>query len=340
MRGTRKGIPCFTGPLATVPTASRYTPANIMSLRGFHFVFIWLAMQALAAAADPFASLHFTDGRPRTLADFKGHAVVIVSFCAPCGRGRIFMREECVVLLDQIERERLAATIVVATPDHFGAELEDHLAAKVPGLAGRALMAGDFDNPHAISKQNSLQVRVYTDGVEREVPHAIFIEAMLAHLRVAPGRYPAPGLVEPFRGLWWAVDQQRPGAIRRAAAAIEDEPRLGPIVTAASAEVSQRLERLLARPADLATYEQLEQVIQVGDGIDLTRAQTSLEALSADPAISEELRARALWREGRALVISSKVQDQDRGRLVLEEVVSRWPKTSYGRAASLRLASR
>lgn len=45
-------------------------------------LFLMLCCAAFAVAADPYASLQFTDGQSRTASDFAGQGVIKVYFCS------------------------------------------------------------------------------------------------------------------------------------------------------------------------------------------------------------------------------------------------------------------
>ena len=120
-------------------------------------------------------------------------------------------------------------------------------------------------------------------------------------------------------------------------AAHDQNPAVIAAVAAASIEVKSRQDLLLAAPATLDTYEQLEKLLQIGDGVDLSPARARLDELAAEPAIRDELTARTAWSEGRLLMLSLKSRDRDRGHTILSALARSWPATKYGRAAAQRL---
>jgi len=286
-----------------------------------------------AVAADPFAGLRFSDDKARSLDDFPGQAVMVVQFCGHCPSARAFMAKEVVAIAQVIERERLAAQLVCITPDLQGAELIDYITGISPALLDTALVAHDPINTAKIGMQNILQNRLYVESKAQQLPLKGIAQAEPA-LRAARGwRYPVDGLEGKPRELWWGVERGRPGALKAMLAAKKD-PAVARIVAAVQAALGKRQEALVAAPADLATYEQLEALLAEGEGLDLKPAAERLKALSKDPLLKKELQARGLYRECQRQIASKKAKEQEAGKANLAQLGDKMPDTVYGRRAA------
>ena len=107
------------------------------------------------------------------------------------------------------------------------------------------------------------------------------------------------------------------------------------ILVAVQTKLDERQATLLAAPADLATYEQLEALLADGEGMDLKPASERLKALTKDPALKKELQARTLYRECQRQLTSKKPKEQEAGKANLAQLAAKMPETTYGKRASV-----
>lgn len=295
---------------------------------------VLLAAMVSLVAADPFAGLRFTDGKEHSLGEFPGQAVVVVYFCGHCPGARAFMGKDPVAIAALIEGDRLAAQLVCITPDLQGTELTDYIKDAAPALLGTALIAYDPLNPGKIGLQNILQSQLYVDGA----PAFLGFDRLLAEaepvLRASKGwRYPIDGIEGKSRDLWWGVERGKPGALKAALAAKKD-PAVAKILAAVQTKLDQRQDTLVAAPADLATYEQLEALLAEGEGMELKPANERIKVLAKDPVIKKELQARTLYRECKRQVMSKKAKEQEAGKANLAQLAAKMPDTVYGKRAA------
>jgi len=288
---------------------------------------LFLCVATLTAAADPIAPLRFGDGIDRTFREYHGQAIVLVSFCAKCPSARAFIKGEAKRIAETIDRERLAAQLILSTPDG------DAAAAQVMSPHPLALMAHDPTNMENVSLNNIVQVRLIDGNLNmRQVAMNGTHDAVIETLRAAKAyRYPVTDIDdERALHLWWAIERGTPGALKAAVANRKKHPQVSQI----SDQCAAREAALLAAPADLATVEGLEALLAESDGLPLKDAQTRLRDLIKDKDLKDEFAARSAWRTCAALLKSSQAKDQEKGRAGMAQIATRFPDTVYGKRAA------
>lgn len=300
------------------------------------FLALLFATAAAFGAEDPLASLRFLDGKARTLEQFKGQAVVVVSFCGHCPSARQFIATEAVALADLIEKERLPARLVCATPEHAGPDLEAYIKDAAPSLADRALFANDPVNAQKIGLSNILQNAAFDAGGKQRPTGGLrnLAASVTPLLRAAKGRYPVDGLTGKALEAWWLMEMGRPGAVKGAVTAAKKDAEVAKALAPVETAIRARLDALVAAPVELATYESLEALLEEGDGLDLKAGSERLKTLAKEPALKKELQARTAWKQVQAQLASSKPKEQEAGRANLAELAKRFPDTVYGRRAA------
>lgn len=113
-----------------------------------------------AADGDPLASLHFSDGKGRTLDDFPKQSVLVLYFCGHCPTASAYLGNHIKKLYDFIESRKVPVTMVLATPDFPPPEVLA-LNKNRRYHMDKALWASDPLNHEGISLNNIYQLHYF-----------------------------------------------------------------------------------------------------------------------------------------------------------------------------------
>lgn len=231
----------------------------------------------------------------------------------------------------------MAAWLICVLPEVKPDELTAFAAEVSPGLDRGALFAHDPLNSRQISLQNIFQaVLIGADGKQRPIGMRSALADAEPEMRAAKGwHYSRDGLTDPrVLDVWWQVERGRPGAVKAVQAAAKKNPEVGTLLTAVTAALTERQGALVAKPADLATLEDLEALAAEAEGIELKPAAERIKALIKDPALKDELKARSIYRQCQTMLAAKKPKDQQAGREGLTQLAAKMANTVYGKRAA------
>jgi hypothetical protein len=298
---------------------------------------------ASASEADPLVGLRFSDGRARSLADFPGQSVMVVFFCGHCPTAAAHLGKPIKELHDFIEKEKVPVTLVLATPDFPAPEALALNKARDYHM-DNALWASDPGNQRNISLQNVMQDEVYgpdhrpARGFAWNTEVKAF-ETFFASKEAGQFRYPVTGLGDArVKEVWWAVERQRPEAVKALVAAAKTkspaQPELQQVLTTVKEALATREAALVAAPASMETYESLEALLGEGQGIELKDATARYKELGKAKELKDEIAARAAYRACAEALASPKPDLQAGGKAGLAQLARKYPETVYGRRAA------
>ncbi len=276
-----------------------------------------------------------------------GHSKVVIYFCGECPTARAFMNKEVKALQAAVQTSHAPLDIICLTPDLSGPGLAAYMEAV--GL-DRVLVGTDSVNEKKISLRNILQVDYEPGpgGKRLNITYSTLVEltsiVLDPKLRQVLGhyRYDPTGISdEAVLGLWWALENDTPGAIAALANARKkakpDDARGQQIITLydlVTPNLLGEIERLSAAGEDFPTFEALESALRRADGLDTKAGQTRLKELSRLPALKDEFKARDAWSRCQAMLASDKPKDQDMGKAGLGQLAAKMPDTVYGKKAA------
>jgi hypothetical protein len=238
------------------------------------------------------------------------------------------------------------ATLVFIAPD---IDLKDLATFNKDGNCGvdYALWARDPANIENISTRNTLQLSLIRPNGQKPVPLP-FRDVLkeLGPLLKAPEagtfRLPVTGLTDAKSlDLWWQVERQRPDAIKNLVA-VEGIKKKGPlqadaakILAVVKEAFAKRETELVAAPATMATYEELERLLTEGQGLELKQATARYKELTKAKEMKDEIQARAIYRKCQELLASPRPDPQAEGRAGLAMLIKKFANTMYGKKAAL-----
>lgn len=245
--------------------------------------------------------------------------------------------------MDWIERERIAAWVIVVSPNTELPRLAELLKSK--GLE-KTLAAFDPVNPNEVGKRTVIATDLISptgrispvnpgDTYGKGKPLGWF-QALVAK---DPGKHaiPVADLTEPaVITAWWAANRGLvPGALKELATVSKRKGPIGEQATAVITAATTAFEAAFATAGDgFAAYEKLERLQRRFDGLDLKELRNQLATLGKDAAIKKELRARGAYLECQRLLSSNKPKEQQAGRDGLAQLAKAMPDTVYGAKAA------
>jgi hypothetical protein len=133
------------------------------------------------------------------------------------------------------------------------------------------------------------------------------------------------------------VERKKPQALETLLAARKTKSFLrddaDKIYAAVEAALNKRQSELLAAPATMETYEGLEQLLVDAKPIPMKDASDRLKEMGKDPEIKNELKARAIYQQCKALIANPNPQKQQAGRDGLSMLARNQGGTLYGKLA-------
>ncbi len=289
------------------------------------------------AAEDPLAGFRFVDGQEHHLNDWPGQPVLVMYFCGQCPRARAWMGSTAVEVGQLIENDKLAAQLVCVTPELSGDSLKNYATTVCKSISGTALFANDPGNRQHISLQNVMQAELWIDGSSQRVPYTDVLGAVKDPFHASTAfLFPVSCELTPAgKTAWWAVERGRPGAFAACVSGAKKNPEAKAILEAVSKTLLARQATLLAAPASMATYESLEDLCADGGGLpELKPAAERLRALAKDKTLTDELKARDIYRMATKQAASPKPNENTAGTATLAQLATKMPDTVYGKKAA------
>ena len=316
-------------------------------VRLFLSALICVSVVHLAAAVPEGAT--FVEPAMAARAARPGHAKVVVYFCGHCPSARAFMSKEVKALQAAVQTNHAPLDIICLTPELSGPTLVKY--GEAVGL-DQILLGTDGSNAKNIGLQNILQVEYEPGpgGTRMRISYSNLADLTAIAADPARGkelstyRYDPAGLSdEAVLGLWWALENETPGAVPALANARKkakaDDARGQQIITLydlVTPELLGKIERLSTAGEDFATFEALEAALRRAEGLDIKSGTTRLKELSRLPALKDELKARDAWSRCQAMLASDKPKDQEMGQAGLGQLAAKMPDTVYGRKAAAK----
>lgn len=314
-------------------------------MRLFFSAVICFAAVQLGAAVP--ASASFLEPAMAARAAQLEHAKVVIYFCGVCPTARAFMNKEVKALQAAVQTHHAPVDIICLSPDLSGPPLAQY--AQAIGL-DQVLLGTDTANAKDISLNNVYQTE-YEPGQggkrlrinSSNLADLVALVADPAQRNILGSyRYDPTGLSdEAVLGLWWALENDTPGAVTALANARKkakaDDARgqqLIALYDVVAPHLLGEVERLSAAGEDFATFEALESALHRAEGLDTKAGTTRLKELSRLPALKDELKARDAWSRCQAMLASDKPKDQDMGQAGLGQLAAKMPDTVYGKKAA------
>jgi hypothetical protein len=206
-----------------------------------------------------------------------------------------------------------------------------------------ALWANDPQNRKNIGlKTNVLEIDLQTPSGYEWVPFRGTLEALKQKVTKGTYHYPVEGLTDPkVKDLWWGVERGYPGALKAlVASAAKKSPQqaeLQKVLEVVKDSTAKRQDEVVAEAPSMAAYEALESFITDSDGLDTKKAVARLKELKAGKDLKDELKARDIYLQCQALLLSPKPDSQKAGKENMAMLAKKMPNTVYGqKAASIK----
>lgn len=266
---------------------------------------------------------------------------VSVFYSGQCPSADRMVRQDIKAIHDLIETEQLPVVLILVTPDKEPGELVNF--AKDCQMTG-ALFAKDQKNLFNISLRNIYQTQIFYQNKElRGTVNAATVRDLVTKTG-AKHHYPVADLKDPLaKQLWWMVERGQPGAVEtlvkaaKRSAISEDAQRILAVV---EADFLKQQQALVDAPASINTFEALEILLTDGKGLDLSAASERFKALHKDPALKDEIKARAAYRKIETELLGSTNQKRrQQAPSAFKQLAEHLPDTKYGKLASRKALS-
>ena len=277
----------------------------------------------------------------------EDHGRLVIYFCGHCPSARKFLATDVKALADAIQEHHAPLKVICVTPELKAKEAAAY--GEGIGFVGAAF-GHDGPNKKNISLSNIYQleylpgkggksmrlgikdVSKLKDTVSSGDDHGQF-----GSYRIAPPEFADPKVKE----LWWAIENGIVEAFvalgkfkKKARAGKKNGDDILALAEAVASSLQAELTTAMAGGDDFITFEALENVLMVGDGlIETDEAEDRLKALKRDKAIRDEIKAREAFKVCTKLMSTGRDKDRKQAMAGFKEIAKRFPDTVYGKKA-------
>ena len=267
----------------------------------------------------------------------EGYLKLFVYYCADCPRAGGMMKNDVKSLHDYIEKEKLPVSLVCVTPDRSPSQLSSY--SESVGLEG-ALFAKDTANTRNISLNNIYQFGMMHNG--KMLRSGLHTPTSLKNLvtKMEPTyRYDVGELENPLaKELWWMVERGHPEGMKtlvkaaKRSAIKEDAQKILDIV---DGQFQSKAQELMAAPASMDTYEEIEELLTEGKGLDLKDLAKHYKDMGRSKEMKDEIKAKtAFMKIVNALERSGIEKKRAQAKGAFAQLAEALPDTKYGQLAA------